>query len=854
MKNIIFSFLLLVYGLGLNAQNAFYDAKRFSSKTTYYQDFSTEVKTEKKILQDSFSQRRIQGPAPNDIALRFPGEAGLRLGLDLLSNTEDFIANPFDTTVILTALPSIEAMINIPFLMLQVPIYPFLDGTSIFHNALTGKPILKYNQSEYQFVQLNEGEESPSYCIDPETGLAIDESLKDKVIAAFNPITGAFHKKSAQGFETEASAYINSLDNKIYTDRHRKEIRTDYNYKDNGIYQQHKAIVIIYQAGPDSIKVGRFDPSFLETDVKEDSAEKVFSGMPSSYSAKVLAPSASQSGSSSPTTSPFSPTAAIDAIAQFLVGRVKEELTMAFFDEFLEKLDNSSEMRHLFPNTHYLLQHQDIFRVPSMGEMWVNAFQDDIESLVPNVGTLIENDPQYFKYKNDVSVKSFRFAYHTVDGALKGDNFQQIVGDLDETLGGLEDEVGLSIRAISILCENLMDINSNSTTNAFISKGEFNSLDKLGGTYFVAFLFQRNKTFFDALQVDGQPLSGFIAEHSSAFTKTTEQFVDLLEEVKKAENNLTTSYADSDKQSINLLYIHAAETILKTVEFGYTLKHFSKPEALYEDEFYLTYKPATHSIFQAIKAHQFKDQPRLLLHTMQAISPIFESLSRQVEKDILNHKGDVAQLEQKNKRLKFYKTFVKELGFYGGFMVDILAARSSNQIRGILDSYALPAGSYRIKRNAPFSIDLNAYPGIYTGLEFSKSLGKDNGAGVFGVTAPLGFALSWGQKRYSKRSKGGQSFSLFVPVIDIGAAFSYRWNNDAEGFPEEIKWEQVLSPGLYAVWGFRKMPIALSIGAQYTPSLRKITVDEVELEGNALRIGVNLAVDIPIFNFYHKED
>jgi hypothetical protein len=62
---------------------------------------------------------------------------------------------------------------------------------------------------------------------------------------------------------------------------------------------------------------------------------------------------------------------------------------------------------------------------------------------------------------------------------------------------------------------------------------------------------------------------------------------------------------------------------------------------------------------------------------------------------------------------------------------------------------------------------------------------------VTGITAPIGVAFSWGKKRkvlggYERDSRGGHSLSLFVPIVDIGAAFSYRWSQGDEinGFPK----------------------------------------------------------------------
>jgi len=122
----------------------------------------------------------------------------------------------------------------------------------------------------------------------------------------------------------------------------------------------------------------------------------------------------------------------------------------------------------------------------------------------------------------------------------------------------------------------------------------------------------------------------------------------------------------------------------------------------------------------------------------------------------------------------------------------------------------------------------------------------------YGVTTPIGLSLNWGNNFYGVNAKG-HSFSFYVPIVDIGAAFSYRWtNSEGEGFSEEIKWEQIISPGIHAVWGIGNTPMAFMLGAQYTPLLQKITDQDNKLQPNAWRFGATISVDIPIFHFYRS--
>jgi len=182
-------------------------------------------------------------------------------------------------------------------------------------------------------------------------------------------------------------------------------------------------------------------------------------------------------------------------------------------------------------------------------------------------------------------------------------------------------------------------------------------------------------------------------------------------------------------------------------------------------------------------------------------------------------------------------------------MVDVLSAESTPEIKSIIYKYAEPAGSFRVKRQSNFSVSLSSYPGLHLGFE-STSDNNDNTSFVTGVTAPIGPSINWGNKLMGNGKKE-HSISLYFPVIDIGAAFSYRWKNDeAEGFPENIKWQQILSPGIHGVWGIGNTPLALMVGAQYTPLLRNITDENNVLQPNAWRFGTTITVDIPFFHFH----
>jgi hypothetical protein len=167
-----------------------------------------------------------------------------------------------------------------------------------------------------------------------------------------------------------------------------------------------------------------------------------------------------------------------------------------------------------------------------------------------------------------------------------------------------------------------------------------------------------------------------------------------------------------------------------------------------------------------------------------------------------------------------------------------------------IEMFALPPGSSKMKKQpGRFSVALNAYTGFALGTEYlDNGLGGSDAKNIRALSAPIGLSGSWGLG-VGKKNLG--SLGFFVPVLDIGAVTAYRFNdNNAAPLPE-LTWGNILSPGLYAVYGFPwDLPVAFGYGAQVGPALRKVTTNSVEVNRSAWRQGVFLSVDIPVAYFY----
>lgn len=204
------------------------------------------------------------------------------------------------------------------------------------------------------------------------------------------------------------------------------------------------------------------------------------------------------------------------------------------------------------------------------------------------------------------------------------------------------------------------------------------------------------------------------------------------------------------------------------------------------------------------------------------------------------------------------------------FFMDVMSASNNNQMADVIKAYASPPNSYKIRRNARFSIDVDAHIGIYGGAELlSETQLIDRNvkrlAFVWGMSAPIGLSISWGKRRETLPGEAASfinrkglaktlkknSYSLGLSLIDIAAPLAFRVSNDAEeALPKSLAWAQLFSPGLHLRYGIKNTPLAISGGVQYTPQLRKTSLDITDQQ--AYRGYIGLFYDMPLFNLYRR--
>ena len=484
-----------------------------------------------------------------------------------------------------------------------------------------------------------------------------------------------------------------------------------------------------------------------------------------------------------------------------------------------------------------------------MGAAWVTAFEEDLEQLPQHLEQLLLTAPEYADLRDAPSTQMFLLAnsvYESIEAGGDVDVWQFV--EEHYTQFSDSDFYLIQLLGLADLIQENLQIQwadrwySEQDVDVLLQSSKYSAL------YFTGLIYQQNRVLFEKLKI---PVNGQKVSLLDLLQGDAAQFVRNMSGLLRAGSQLNNSFKQIKQFEANrfgqpelyhIATIDLAHGFFDFLDETVALAYFKSPTAFLDSDYTRLYKPIAFQSLQTLDAALTKDYGKLLVHSTQLLQPIIEARITKLDRKLVG----VSEVEQKQirKQIKGLNTFIKSYLYYGGFMVDILTAATAEDVHFIIDKYAAPVQSYRVNRQSDFSINLGAYPGLYSGYELSSDALESSF--VTGVTAPLGLSLSWGKQNIGFR-KPSSSISLFLPIIDIGAPFSYRWENDAVGFPGTLTWRQVLSPGAHLVWGLGDTPLALSLGAQYTPELRKVTNTNLQFQANTWRIGASLTVDIPIF-------
>ncbi len=618
----------------------------------------------------------------------------------------------------------------------------------------------------------------------------------------------------------------------------------------------------------------------------------------------------------------------IDALAIYLAGRIKQEAVMWFFETITKSIKSYPLIRDFFPNTCVLLESREVYEIPNLGTQWRYALSKDFLTMPKNVFRSSWFMNKWPKDKLDISyisgacdmaemlTKHYSFretiqALYLQQPQMQNDKlvFQDFVNllylvnnelVLPDSKDGYrllryEDYRNMNREEMELML-SLLDIRYKGVFSKFL-KGmdERFSLENrsgpvttekirqwLGNIQMVVSQIERVRMEYvnKSSNTSEEAVKTFYNYHSiwESFTPLWELFI-----THDANNSLFNERVLSCKNIFSI--VNKVQEVYGQIDNKNFAGAVQNMLSLIDTLFYGNWKVKDKFLLSDIamdeKSKKLAENSRLVKSLLVkenvriAGSDKPESRNRSVLASVI--------FEEERHAMELVRTLA-------GFLNDVALAKSDKQLSKVVESYALPAGSYKRKRNNWWSIDLNAFAGPYFGYEWVKpdkelSQTPKVSRPVFGFSVPIGlsFSKTFGRKLDAydelgrdeilnpdkvKLLKNGVyrrtrwTVTTTISLIDIGAVVSYRLKSSADtALPQEVKWAQVFSPGIHVGIAIPNTPLVVSTGLVYAPQLRKFKDDNSIINSgkqysdnyNTVRMYAGLFFDIPLFNLWERK-
>ncbi len=523
-----------------------------------------------------------------------------------------------------------------------------------------------------------------------------------------------------------------------------------------------------------------------------------------------------------------SQSALILGAADFLAERFKTELALHYLDRMKNNFDKS-ELKYLFPSTRTLLNYNTIANQQQLGTLLRTAFDQDLRNLSSNFMTSLSQPDGFAKYvQKDTSLsRVVRYAQGTTrifKEINKGTPPLEMLHTVAQEFDTPEtQDFDKMIGLVNLFTKNF--VVETPSGKKWIDESYLKNNDTL--KYAIALIALQNVPLMKSI-LPKKTLNSANAKIENTRQICKEYSVkmrSLLASLKRVEQTIQQHYTYTKRDTVKNVTIQYEQYIAQMsdlVQLGATFiddKRLQKPLK--------TYNVLSEKIlqtYQATEARQYSVVLNNLVYTLDYLLP------------------DSTKSEA-------YKNALSQIVLYGSFMVDVSNAKNDKQIKAILDNYAMPVGSYSVKRHSEINVGLQAYVGGFAGFETIAAAqipSSESTKGSFSFAAPIGIDVAFGNKQEG-------SFSAFLSVVDLGAVVSFRIQDPLTRNLPELKVENIIAPGIHLFYGLPNTPISFGVGIQMAPPLRQYAVNNALINPDfAIRYGVTAAVDIPVFSFYNR--
>jgi hypothetical protein len=555
----------------------------------------------------------------------------------------------------------------------------------------------------------------------------------------------------------------------------------------------------------------------------------------------------------------------VEGLADFYIQRVNDEVDEAFFIHLQNVLGQYKELGILFPKTLASLSKISVTSYTQSLNALKSAYQTDLKNLLGNVSglttltkyqTLIRNHPVLTTLFATCDIIAMVRAGKSVPDMLYSINNQPYI----QSTG--TNDYSSAVKLAAVISNAFVDVQIGgpaTTSLNWITPSKLKILKN--DTVFRLFmgLFAQNAT---GIKIGNFDFSQTLFKNSAAVISGKyiiynfpQAFSALTVQIDSANS------AKSISSKVNY-YINIAGQTLDLANLALGILPSDQTSTVRADiqKIKTTYLPLFYQADSVIYHIQNKEYGAAIYAADTLVNQVMNALNLDYKKaiggaaDSLKTTGSTAQmgttLNNEIKKLAADTALIHDVQTfylkYGSFIAAIAEAQNPTDVKNAIQTFALPTGSSRIKKEHYFSWGINSYVGFYHSWN-TNSAQNNMPAQEWGITAPIGIAVNAGHFL-------GGSITSYFGVIDIGAIFSYTasTNNTVQS---QIKLGQILSPSAGLAYGFpiiKKYNIPLSVGANYQwgPELKN-----VDNNGNSVlskftgRFNIFLAIDLPMFNF-----
>ncbi|MBU3699170.1 MAG: hypothetical protein FGM33_04050 [Candidatus Kapabacteria bacterium] len=545
----------------------------------------------------------------------------------------------------------------------------------------------------------------------------------------------------------------------------------------------------------------------------------------------------------------------VNATAQFIADRFKQELALTFFKSLRDSLESNQVLKRLFPNARQLLTTllADPLLIPSMGAAWRNAFETDLRRMPYEATKWMYDD---LNSVADPTLRdAVRVAYRAIDlyqRITQGQHVRNILRDYSEEVrvakvgSGTLTQVQESVFILNYILENIED-----HRGAWADRKSYLFLqDPNHLKMFTWFLNERYKKKGDTsiYTVTGLDLS------NPEYQRKLQELISLVTSINSLVDELNLRDDGRDDASRKRLYYSYVQTAYRLVGVGHNLLQLMNlPPAtpVPKDETFNRYIVPIGELAGQMSMHAGNgDYGAMLGDVLRLVKLIAHP-----DKSLKIPAPDTTNTTNGFQLLNHVRH--PEMLRVASFLTDVVNAKDEKDIQNVLESVALPAGGYSIKRNSPLAISISSFVGLTGGSESSRDVVtgdfSDKPAFFFQPSALLGVDIST-RATFSlcgKESKLG--VSLFMGLADLGALVSYRvtQSNDSVQSTPNVGFRQIFSPTVMGTFAIGDSPFCIGFGVQLAPMLRSVTTTGATFrEVDACRQFVTITCDLTLFNVF----